>query len=176
MPTPITVLLAAFATAVTLPSYGSSPETPNVPAAVQVPAGHSAFLRTTGIGLITYECRAKAGSTVDHEWTFIVPEARLLDGSKREVGRYYGGPTWEAGDGSKVTGKQVAIAPAGAGNIPLQLVKAEPVPGRGAMSAVTYVQRLDTVGGVAPAEPCTTATAGSRRQVNYQADYVFYRL
>jgi hypothetical protein len=90
------------------------------------------------------------------------------------VGKYYAGPTWEANDGSKVTGKQLAVAPGGAGNIPLQLVKADPAMGTGAMQGVAYIQRLNTQGGVAPSTPCDTAAKGQRQQVAYAADYVFY--
>jgi subtilisin family serine protease len=100
--------------------------------------------------------------------------ATLYGSGRAVVGKYYAGPTWESADGSKVTGKQVAVAPAMAGSIPLQLVKAEPAMGRGAMQGVSYIQRLKTQGGVAPAAPCTADTVGQKRQVAYQADYVFY--
>ena len=39
----------------------------------------------------------------------------VLSSDRKTVGKYYAGPTWEAADGSKVTGKQVAVAPATAG-------------------------------------------------------------
>ena len=94
---------------------------------------------------------------------------------QKSIGKYYGGPTWEAADGSKVTGKQVAVAPASTGNIPLQLVKADPAMGSGAMTGVTYIQRLETKGGVAPSAPCNAAAAGAKQQVTYQAKYVFYQ-
>jgi len=96
--------------------------------------------------------------------------------SNKEVGKYYAGPTWESMDGSKVTGKQVAVAPAAPGSIPLQLVKAEPATGKGAMAGVTYIQRVNTKGGVAPSDPCAAATMGTKKQVPYQADYVFYTM
>ena len=103
--------------------------------------------------------------------------ARLIDTtSNKEIGRYYAGPTWEAMDGSKVTGKQVAVAPAASGNIPLQLVKTEPATGKGAMSGVTYIQRVNTKGGVAPADACSASNAGTKKQVPYQAEYVFYAM
>jgi hypothetical protein len=155
-----------------------SPRVDNMalPEAVRVPAGHQQTMSTLGKGEITYECRAKAGSAGAHEWVFVVPVATLADAKGSLVGKYYGGPTWEAKDGSRVTGKQVAVAPAMAGSIPLQLVKAEPAIGPGAMQGVSYIQRLNTLGGVAPAAPCTAATAGQKRQVAYQADYVFYRM
>ena len=49
-----------------------------------------------------------------------------------------------------------------------------PAMGAGAMQGVSYVQRLKTQGGVAPSAPCTMANKMERRQVAYQADYVFY--
>ena len=110
-------------------------------------------MTTTGVGEITCKCREK----------------KDMAGS-----RYYAGPTWEGADGSKVTGKQVAVAPASAGNLPLQLVNAEPAMGSVAMTGVSYVQRLNTKGGVAPATACDAAGKGKRQTVAYAADYVFY--
>jgi len=43
------------------------------------------------------------------------------------------------------------------------------------MTGVTYVQRLNTVGGVAPTDACNAAVVGTKKQVNYQADYNFYK-
>ena len=78
-------------------------------------------------------------------------------------------------DGSKVTATQVAVAPASSGNIPLQLVKANPAMGIGAMQGVAYIQRVDTRGGVAPSMLCSAANAGQKEVVKYQADYIFWR-
>ena len=102
--------------------------------------------------------------------------ATLKDASGKAVGKYYGPPTtWEAMDGSKVGGKQVAVAPNQPGSIALQLVKAEPAMNKvGAMAGVSYIQRLNTKGGVAPAMACDAAGKGKRQVVAYQADYVFY--
>lgn len=150
---------------------------PDVPAAIAVPAGNKMSMRTVGVGELTYECREKQGAAGTFEWAFVAPTATLWDANRtKAVGKYYGGPTWESSDGSKVTGKQLAIAPAtNAGAIPLQLVQAAPATGTGAMQGVTYIQRLNTVGGVAPQEACAASSAGQRRQVKYEADYVFYK-
>ena len=150
---------------------------PDVPAPIAVPAGNKVSMRTVGVGELTYECREKQGAAGTFEWTFVAPTATLWDENRtKAVGKYYGGPTWESSDGSKVTGKQLAIAPAtSAGAIPLQLVQAAPATGNGVMQGVTYIQRLNTVGGVAPKEPCAASSAGQRRQVKYEADYVFYK-
>jgi hypothetical protein len=172
--------LTMIAAAALLGACASSPmmkpvDNAALPEAVRVPAGQMQKMATTGVGEITYECREKAGMAGQHEWAFVAPVATLYAGNDRAVvGKYYAGPTWEAKDGSKITGKQVAVAPAAAGNIPLQLVKAEPAMGAGAMQGVNYIQRLNTKGGVAPAMACDAAAKGSRQQVRYEADYVFY--
>lgn len=146
-----------------------------LPEPVRVPAGNTVKLETVGTGEITYECREKKDMAGAFEWAFVAPVATLWDMQKKSIGKYYGGPTWEAMDGSKVTGKQVAVAPASAGNIPLQLVKADPAMGNGAMTGVTYIQRLETKGGVAPSATCNAGSAGTKQQVGYQAKYVFYK-
>ena len=148
----------------------------DLPEPVRVPPGHQMAMKAVGVGELTYECRAKPADAMAFEWAFVGPVAKLLDGTNKEIGKYYAGPTWEAMDGSKVTGKQVAVAPAAPGSIPLQLVKAEPTMGAGAMAGITYIQRVNTRGGVAPGKPCTAATSGMQEQVPYQADYVFYRM
>ncbi|SFE05042.1 DUF3455 domain-containing protein [Paracidovorax konjaci] len=148
-----------------------------LPAPVQVPAGHKVAMETVGKGDITYECRAKKDMPSDYEWVFVGPDAQLWDRKGTAVGRYWGPPaTWENKDGSKVTATQVAVAPAGTGNIPLQLVKANPAMGAGAMQGVTYIQRVATQGGVAPAMACAAGNAGQKQVVKYQADYIFYKM
>jgi hypothetical protein len=146
-----------------------------LPDAVKVPAGQKVSMETVGVGEITYECREKQGAAGAHEWVFVGPKAVLNDRMGKAVGSYYGPPaTWEAKDGSKLTGSQVAVAPAQAGSIPYQLVKANPAMGNGAMTGVTYIQRVSTRGGVAPAKPCSAETKGGREVVQYQADYIFW--
>jgi hypothetical protein len=147
-----------------------------LPPAVQVPAGHAVALETVGAGAITYECRDKPAAMGQYEWVFVGPSAELRDRQGRVVGRYFGPPaTWAATDGSAITGAQVAVAPAAAGSIPLQLVKANPATGRGAMTGLSYVQRVATQGGVAPAAMCDAGTKGRREIVKYQADYIFWK-
>ena len=147
-----------------------------LPPTVQVPAGHTVAMETVGAGDITYECRARKDMAGQFEWVFVGPDAKLMDRKGMQVGRYFGPPaTWENKDGSKVTATQVAVAPAGAGNIPLQLVKANPAMGMGAMQGVTYIQRVATQGGVAPAAACAAGNVGQKQVVKYQADYIFWR-
>lgn len=148
----------------------------SLPATVQVPAGHKVAMETVGVGDITYQCNPKKDMAGQFEWVFVGPDAKLNDRSGKQVGKYYGPPaTWESMDGSKLTGAQVAVAPSSAGNIPLQLVKANPAMGTGAMMGVTYIQRVATSGGVAPAMVCDATNTSSKQIVRYQADYIFYK-
>ena len=159
-------------------SMGSHPMYSQVklPASIQVPSGHKVAMETVGIGQITYECRAKKDMATEHEWVFIGPDAKLQTRGGTVIGKYWGPPaTWENNDGSKVTATQVAVAPAEMGNIPLQLVKANPATGVGAMQGVTYIQRVATKGGVAPSVVCGTTNLGSKQIVQYQADYIFWK-
>jgi hypothetical protein len=117
-------------------------------------------------GVQIYECR-------DGKWAFVAPDAELLDRSGKKIGRHYAGPHWEAADGSNILGavKHRADAPA-AGNIPWLLLGAKSVGSDGAFSKVTSIQRVATVGGIAPAAGCNEA--GARARVPYTADYYFY--
>ena len=147
-----------------------------LPDAVKVPAGNKVAMETVGVGQITYECRDKKDAAGQYEWVFVGPDAALNDRSGKRIGKYFGPPaTWENMDGSKLTATQIAVAPAGAGNIPSQLVKANPAMGAGAMTGVTYIQRVATKGGVAPAMACDAGSKGKKEIVNYQADYIFYK-
>jgi hypothetical protein len=146
-----------------------------VPAAIAVPSGNTLAVTLKGSGFQNYECRAKAGAAGGYDWTFVSPEAALHDNGGALVGRHFGGPTWEHGDGSKVTGRVIAEAPApAAGNIPWLLLKGT-ASGGGAFGKVTYVQRTNTSGGTAPSDACGASTAGTKKQVRYTADYVFYK-
>ncbi len=165
-------MLAACASAPMMKPYSQAA----LPAAVQVPAGNKVAMETVGVGEITYECRGKSDMAGQYEWVFVGPDAKLMDRSGKQVGKYFGPPaTWENMDGSKVTATQVAVAPAAAGSIPLQLVKANPAVGSGMMSGTTYIQRVATQGGVAPSAVCDATRMGTKQIVKYQADYIFYR-
>ncbi len=147
------------------------------PAAIAVPAGNTLALTVLGAGDLAYECKEKAGMAGSFEWTFVGPTAVLYDKtSKAAIGKYYAGPTWEANDGSKVGGKQLGVSPSAMpASIPLQLVQAGAATGTGAMSGITFIQRMNTKGGVAPSMPCAMANKGEKKMVKYEADYLFYK-
>ncbi|HMZ00985.1 MAG TPA: DUF3455 domain-containing protein, partial [Burkholderiaceae bacterium] len=183
-PLSLTFLAASLAACGSMSGRGSMPmaapfSQEALPDTVKVPAGHRVAWETVGVGEITYECRAKAGAADAFEWVFVGPKADLRSRQGQVVGSYFGPPaTWAAQDGSSLTGAQLAVAPAGSGNIPLQLVKANPaklVDGKGDLQGVSYIQRVATRGGVAPALACGSGSLGQRQVVTYQADYIFWK-
>ena len=177
-----TLSLAAVSAALLLSACGSMApmmstySQDSLPATIKVPMGNKVAMETVGVGEITYECRDKANAPGMTEWVFVGPNAVLNDRSGKQVGKYYGPPaTWESMDGSKLTAVQLAVAPSSPGNLPLQLVKANPAMGSGMMTGVTHIQRVALKGGVAPSSMCSPANKGSKEIVKYQADYIFWK-
>lgn len=166
-------LTRATLAATLIASFSQAAMAEMAPADVQVPDGNSVALETVGVGAITYMCETQDDGNMG--WVFKGPHAALNAGDGSQAGSYYGPPaTWEALDGSKVTGTQLATADNGEGNIPLQLVEANPAEGEGAMTGVSYIQRLNTQGGVAPDVACDMDHDGATAVVTYQADYIFW--
>jgi hypothetical protein len=144
-----------------------------IPASLVVPKGtHLAFL-LEGVGSQNYACKAASEGT--YAWTFIEPEATLYGLLHWVAGHHYAGPTWEGNDGSTVVGTKIAGETVDASAIPWLLLQAKSHEGKGWFSSITYVQRLDTVGGLAPSTGCDAAHADATADVPYRAKYVFYR-
>ena len=107
-----------------------------------------------------YECRA-SGDSIEAEWTFVAPEADLYDEQGRPAGKHFAGPSWDAGDGSRIAGTtQASVTAPRPDSIPWLLLNTHSVGGAGRFAAVTSVQRIETAGGTAPDAGCTTARIG----------------
>lgn len=157
----------------------ASPRAPTsmvkVPEKLKPDANESLAMIVPAKGVQLYECRARTGQVGGYEWAFVAPEADLFDARGTRTGRHYAGPHWESTDGSKIVGtvKERADAPV-ADAIPWLLLAAKSVGPEGSFSKVTSIQRVNTVGGVAPKTDCSQATAGTPARVNYTADYYFF--
>jgi hypothetical protein len=154
-----------------------SPTAPSVvvPDKLRAPAGETLLRTLSAEGVQIYECRARTDDAGAAEWVFVAPEARLFDASHQGAGKHYGGPTWEAADGSKVVGTVLAKLDAPEpGSIPWLLLGTRSVGKAGAFSQVTSIQRVATAGGAAPATGCAPATIGQQARVPYTAQYVQY--
>src|SRR5918993_4559934 len=169
--------LAAIVAALTIaPGALAGPAAPAVPSDIAVPEGHKAYLVTHADGVQIYDCLSVAGG---YAWRLAAPRATLADEHGRTIGSHYGGPTWEARDGSKVVAKRDGFKNVDPTAIDwLRLVADSTSAGAegNRLEGTTYIQRINTVGGLAPAAAdCTADTAGERREVPYTADYVFFK-
>ena len=143
------------------------------PANLHFPAGERPLLTLKAKGVQIYECKANAQDPAKREWTFVAPEAQLVDARGKPFGKHFAGPTWLANDGSKVVGEVRARADASdAKAIPLLLLAAKSTEGSGTFAKVKSIQRLDTIGGKPPAR-CSKSELGKTLRVRYSATYVF---
>jgi hypothetical protein len=148
---------------------------PPAPAPLRVPADQALIKQLHAKGVQIYECRPGKSDPAQFEWAFRGPEANLVTKGGRIVGKHYAGPTWEAGDGSRVVGESVGSSPSPNPNsIPWLLLRARATSGNGLFTHVRFIQRLNTVGGSLPAAGCRREQAGQQLRATYTADYLFY--
>jgi hypothetical protein len=135
---------------------------------LRVPSGHK-------VTFYAYAEGVQIWRWVDGAWVFSRPEAVLYseqdDGDI--VGLHYVGPTWESNSGSYVKGAVLERATVETSAIPWLLLGATSSAGPGVFDGVSYIQRVNTTGGLAPVEP--GEEPGEEARVPYTADYYFYR-
>ena len=136
---------------------------------LQVPEGSKVSFRVFGVGAQIYRWNGT-------KWDFVAPDAKLYAdaGQAGLVGTHFAGPTWLTNSGSRVVGtvaENGRCTPDASAIAWLKLDAA--VSGTGVFDQTTLVQRLNTVGGLAPSAP--GSIVGETRSVPYTADYYFYR-
>jgi hypothetical protein len=167
-------IAVAFAPGLLFAQTGASQK--DLPALIQVATGNSLVLETKASGTIEYRCSKEQDPLTTYKWVIVGPRADLSSQSDEKIGEYSGPPArWTHKDGSFVTGSQVAVSPNSSKNIPLQLVKTDVSGGLGALTAISYVQRVNTKGGVAPSKKCTVDNVGEKAEVKYSAEYRFWK-
>lgn len=168
---------------------------PAVPPLLEVEDGYSPFLVAHAVGTQNYACVPTATGIA---WKQFAPQATLFRQVRDELRQQltthflsanpdeYGvaRPTWQdSSDSSRVWGKlnqsslDVAFVQPGAiAWLLLDVVGAEAGPtGGGYLAKAKFIQRVNTVGGIAPSTGCDASTIGAIALVPYEADYVFYR-
>jgi hypothetical protein len=164
---------------------------PAVPANLVVPAGNKVVREGNAIGTQNYICLpAGAGFA----WTFFGPQATLFNDEDEQIITHFlsanpaesGTPraTWQdSDDTSAVWAKAIAnstdpayVAPGAIPWLLLQVVGTQEGPtGGDRLTKTTYIQRLNTSGGVAPTAGCAASTdVGAKALVPYTANYFFY--
>jgi hypothetical protein len=140
-------------------------------AAVAPPERSVPLLEVVADGVQIYNCDVKEGR---FEWSFRAPEAILFDKEGRQVGTHFAGPTWKMSDGSAVVGEVIARADApDPGGIQWLLLRAKNHEGSGILSAVAYIRRTETKGGIAPKTGCDARHTAEQARMRYSAIYQF---
>jgi hypothetical protein len=155
----------------------AGPDAPDVPFDIKVPSGNKVFLVGHAVGVQIYSCNAATGG---YAWTLVAPRATLYGDNGKLIATHFAGPSWQANDGSAVVGRRDAPPVIVDGTaIPwLRLAAASTSVGDDGdrLADTTYIQRVATTGGLAPAAgTCTAATVGTVEEIPYTADYYFWK-
>jgi len=144
-----------------------------VPAELVPPPGNVEVVRAHGVGVQIYRSVPSASDPTKLIWKFVAPEATLFNGGGKEIARHFAGPSWKSNNGSLVVGALFKSVPSPDPNaIPWLLVNGVNHDGHGMFNEVTFIQRLNTTGGKAPA--ALPSQAGLVARVPYTATYVFF--
>ena len=197
------VAALAFALPSAAPAYADTLTPPPVPDNIQVPAGNKLFLVGHAVGTQNYIC-VPSGTGV--RFVLFTPEATLFDEEGEQLITHYFGPNpeepntdprvmsdhtiraaWQHSKDSSTVWGQVKPGHASTdpafvepGAIPWLLVtivgRQDGPTGGDALSATTFIQRLNTHGGAAPSAGCTSVEdLGKTAFVPYTTDYYFYK-
>ena len=138
---------------------GSDIQPPVLPescGSIQTEAGNEVEEHVYAIGVQIYRWNGSA-------WTFIAPMANLYadEGFRVRAGYHYAGPTWESNSGTTVLAARVpgtGCTPDSSA-IPWLLLKTVSIDGSGLLRRTTFIQRVNTAGGLAPSSPGMTRRA-----------------
>jgi hypothetical protein len=158
-----------------LAACATAPVSPLIPDTLKVPATQTLAYVVEADGVQIYKCQRPTDPVESYAWVFSAPEAQLTDQAGKPFGHHYAGPTWEAIDGSKVTG-EVKARDSGPdpNSIPWLWLSATSATGPGLLAKTASILRLKTVGGKAPTSGCSEATIDKFLRVPYRAEYRFY--
>jgi hypothetical protein len=154
----------------------AEPAGPDVPSTIAVGDGFKVFMVGHAAGVQVYSCGA---TSTGYAWSFVAPRADLYGDNGQLVATHFGGPTWQARDGSTVRAKRdqgVTVDPTA---IPWLLLSKDSVtagPDGDRLTGTAFIQRTATTGGLAPAAAeCNAGSAGDIVEVPYTADYWFWK-
>ncbi|MBC7886794.1 MAG: DUF3455 domain-containing protein [Ferruginibacter sp.] len=154
-----------------------------IPASIDLPGnlpgGNTRIATFFAEGIQKYKSQQKAGSNPpEFEWVFVAPEATLYNSTNAKVGTHSAGPAWQlsASATDSIFGQQFSPPKSAASPDPVSIdwLQLMPKTGKsptGVFANVSYIQRIATRGGKAPAT--LPAGAGETIDVKYTAVYRF---
>ncbi|HEV7735176.1 MAG TPA: DUF3455 domain-containing protein [Candidatus Binatia bacterium] len=167
---------------------------PPVPGDIVVSAEHKPFLIGHAVGTQNYVCLPSSGPS-PFAWTLFGPQATVFDDHDRQIATHFLSPNpdeagtprarWHSQDSSSVWAVRDAsssdadyVAPGAIPWFRLRVVGTDAGPDGGRrLTETTWLQRINTSGGVAPATGCAQSTdVGKVELIPYAADYVFFKL
>jgi hypothetical protein len=197
-----TALAAGLTAPLTLSAKGRDVIVPpEVPDDLRVEEGNVPFLIGHAIGTQNYACSPSGAAFA---WVLFTPEATLFNDSGKQLITHFFSPnpdepntdarvvadgairaTWEhSGDTSFVWANAVAppsfdpdfVQPNSVAWLKLKTVGTQEGPSGGdTLTRTTFIQRVNTLGGLAPSTGCSVAAdVGKKAFIPYTADYVFY--
>lgn len=163
------VVIAVVMTSAVFSQDPNVREAPEVCSEIAVSADARLKSMAYAIGVQIYRWNGSA-------WAFVAPEANLYaDPNYRgKIGTHYGGPTWESNSGSKVVARRLDGCTPDPTAVAWLLLEAVETNGPGIYNGVTQIQRVNTVGGIAPSLP--GQFVGQEARVPYTTEYYFYRV
>ena len=193
-----TALAVGFTVSLPLPARAAHVTPPPVPPAIKVEAGNRPFLEGHGVGTQNYIClpcpnpstpATQCPDTSGFAWLLFTPEATLFNDHGKQLTTHFFSPnpaedgtiraTWQDSRDSSIVWGGRAIAAPVADAVPWLLLPMagtqEGPTGGDTLTATTFIQRVNTVGGVAPSDGCSElADVGAKAFKPYTADYIFY--
>ncbi len=163
------VALALLAFTIGARAQDSTP--PGLPSplcdSLRIPDGNSLTFHAYAVGVQIYRWNGT-------NWIFVAPSATLYGdpGYHGQIGTHFAGPTWQSNSGSKVVGMRLEGCTPDTSAIPWLKLGAVSTQGPGVFAGVTFIQRVNTIGGKAPSGAGTTV--GQVANVPYSAEYYFY--
>jgi len=196
----VCVIAAVLAISLSQSAQAHGVRPPQVPVDIQVPAGNVAFLKGAATGTQNYAC---SPSGTGFAWILFTPEATLFNRADKQIITHFFGPNpsaadvntdprviatgairaaWQARDTSTVwarvspLSRPVVVRPDSLPWLLLEVVGAQEGPtGGDTLVPTTFIQRVNTVGGLAPTTGCSTAAdVGKKAFIPYTADYFFF--
>ena len=169
--------IAAIAAALPLASAAmAGPAAPVVPGEIAVTGDHKPYLIAHAEGVQIYACYSVADG---YAWRLLAPRATLTGDNGKVLGSHYGGPRWEALDGSVVAAARdsgTTVDPTAVDWLRLKATSKTAGPDGDRLTPTTYIQRINTVGGRPPAAgDCNEDTVAEQQEIPYSADYVFFK-
>ena len=187
---------ACIAIATSQSAHAHRPKAPEVPATIQVPAGQEPYFIGFAVGTQNYSCLPSATAPSGYAWTLFTPQALLLNRADRQVSTHFFSPNpaeggivraaWQHSDDSSIVwGKAFPpswdpayVADGAIAWLLIEIKGSQEGPDGGdKFLQTTYIHRVNTTGGLAPATGCASAQdIGKSAFIPYAADYVFYRM